>query len=52
MPGRAKPASYVECENAEEEGDEGECDDGCGADARVGNIDLWLGVFGQTVFII
>lgn len=46
MPGRAKPAGYVEGEDTEVEGDEGERDDGGGADARVGDIDLWLRVGG------
>ena len=52
MPGRAEPAGYVEGENAEVEGDEGECDDGCGADAGMGDIDLWLGVCGEMVFVV
>lgn len=52
MPGRAEPAGYVEGENAEVKGDEGECDDGRGADARMGDIDLWLGICGEMVFIV
>lgn len=50
MPGRAEPAGYVEGEDAEVEGDEGERDDGGGAYARVGDVDLRLG--GLTVLII
>lgn len=52
MPRRAKPAGYVEGEDAEVEGDEGERYDGSGAYARVGDIDLWLGVGGQAVLIV
>ena len=52
MPGRTKPAGYVEGENAEVKGDQGKCDDGRGADARMGDIDLWLRVGGQMVFIV
>ena len=46
MPGRAKPAGYVEGEDAEVEGDEREGDNRSGADARVGDVDLWLGLGG------
>lgn len=52
MPGRAKPASYVEGEDTEVEGDDGERDDRCGADSRMGDIDLWFGVGGHMVFVI
>lgn len=52
MPGRAKPAGYVERKDTEVEGDEGERDDGSGADARVGDIDLRLGFGGQAVLVI
>ena len=52
MPGRAQPASYIEGKDAEIEGYQGERDDGGGADAGVGDINLWLGVGGYTVFII
>ncbi len=52
MPGRAEPAGYVEGKDAEVEGDQRERDDGGGADAGVGEIDLWLGVGRQTVFVI
>ena len=46
MPGRAKPAGYVEEENTDVEGNQGERDDGGGADARVGDINLRLGLGG------
>lgn len=52
MPGRAEPAGYVEGEDAEVEGYQGEGDDGGGADARVGDVDFWLGVGGRPVFIV
>lgn len=52
MPGRAEPAGYVEGENAYVEGEEGERDDGSGAYARVGEVDLRLGGGGWTVFIV
>ena len=52
MPGRAEQAGYVEDEDPEVEGDKGKRDDGGGADARVGDIDLWLGSGGQTVLVI
>ena len=52
MPGRAQPAGDVEGEDAEIEGDQGECDDGGGADAGVGEIDFWLGVGGLPVFVV
>ena len=52
MPRRAKPTGYVEGEDAEVEGDERERDDGGGAYARVGDIDLWLGIGGRAVFVI
>lgn len=52
MPGGAEPAGYVEGEDAEVEGNQGERDDGGGADAGVGDIYLRLGVGGRTVFII
>ena len=52
MPGRTKPAGYVEGDDTEVKGNEGQRDDGGGADARMGDIDLWLGFGGQTIFII
>lgn len=52
VPGRAEPAGYVEGQNAEVEGYQGEGDDGGGADAGVGDVDFWLGVGGRAVFII
>ena len=52
MPGRAEPAGYVEGENAKVEGNERKRDDGGGADAGVGNVDLRLGIGGRTVLII
>lgn len=52
MPGRAEPAGYVEGEDADVEGEEGERDDGGGTDARVGDIDLGLGVGGLAVFVV
>ena len=52
MPGRAQPAGYVEGEDADIEGNKGKCDDGGGADAGVGEIDLWLGYGGLAVFIV
>lgn len=52
VPGRAEPARYVEGENAEVEGEEGERDDGGGAYAGVGNVDFRLWGGGWTVFVV
>ena len=52
MPGRAQPAGYIEDEDSNVEGDQGESNDGGGADAGVREIDFWLGVAGLAVFIV